>query len=57
MPGAEPITSIEVAELQTREGDFHNVEVDVYHGWLEVEDDTRTRWIPRDIVAEIFELK
>lgn len=52
---SELIKSIELAGLQTEKGDFQDVAVEIYHGWVKITDDTGTRWVPRDTVIEIFE--
>ncbi|ERH06935.1 MAG: hypothetical protein J07HN4v3_02561 [Halonotius sp. J07HN4] len=51
----EPITTIDLADVQTTAGDFHDVGVEIYPSWVRIKDDTGQRWIARDIVTEIFE--
>jgi len=51
----EPITTIDLADVQTTAGDFHDVGVEIYPSWVRIEDDTGQRWIARDTVTEIFE--
>lgn len=57
MSQSDYVTSIDVAEVQTEEGDYHNVSTEIYRNWVKVEDESVSRWIPRDIVVEIFERK
>lgn len=51
----EPITTIDLADVQTTAGDFHDVAVEIYPSWVMIKDDTGSRWIARDTVTEIFE--
>ncbi|WP_221886697.1 hypothetical protein [Halonotius terrestris] len=55
MSEADPITRIELADVQTKTGDYHDVGVEIYPSWVMIEDDTGIRWIARDTVTEIFE--
>ena len=51
----EPITTIELADVQTKTGDYHDVGAEIYPSWVRIDDDTGCRWIARDTVTEIFE--
>ena len=51
----DPIRTIDLADVQTNAGDFHDVGVEIYPGWVMIEDDTGGRWIASDTVSEIFE--
>lgn len=51
----DSIATLELADVQTKTGDYHDVSVEIYPSWVRIEDDTGGRWIARDTVTEIFE--
>lgn len=51
----DSIATLELADVQTKTGDYHDVSVKIYPSWVRIEDDTGGRWIARDTVTEIFE--
>ncbi|MFQ3476426.1 hypothetical protein HKK80_09235 [Halonotius sp. F2-221B] len=55
MSEADPIAHIDLADVQTKTGDYHDVGAEIYPSWVRIEDDTGCRWIARDTVTEIFE--
>jgi hypothetical protein len=55
MSESDPIARIDLADVQTKTGDYHDVGVEIYPSWVMIEDGTGIRWIARDTVTEIFE--